>query len=138
MTFSVLGYFAGVLMFSSKEDVDKLLNNVDGEKSIINQELIRWMVVASFSLNAVPVLFNLDRVFEILGSLPHYIYFSPLYIHTLLIFAFCRIDDLSWGTKGLEAGSSTQGNIELLFKWSKFVFVINYWGYLWKIIISIH
>lgn len=84
------------------------------------------MVIISFGLNALPILFNLDRVFEILESLPHYIYFSPIYIHTLLIFAFCRIDDLSWGTKGLEAGSSAQGNIELLFKWSKFVFVTKW------------
>lgn len=32
---------------------------------------------------------------------PHYIFYSPTYIHLLVIYAFCRIDDLSWGTKGL-------------------------------------
>ncbi len=40
------------------------------------------------------------RVWEILWSLPSYIYFSASYIHTLVIYAFCNIDDFTWGTKG--------------------------------------
>ncbi len=37
---------------------------------------------------------------DIIFCLPHYLYYSPAYLHTLLIFAFCNVDDLSWGTKG--------------------------------------
>jgi len=48
----------------------------------------------------IPVLFNLRYAFELLYSLIHYIGFSPSYIHLFFIYAFCRIDDLSWGTKG--------------------------------------
>lgn len=40
-----------------------------------------------------------------LTSLISYIYFSPTYINILQTFAFCRIDDLSWGTKGLDSDS---------------------------------
>ena len=29
-----------------------------------------------------------------------YIYYTPMYITILIIYAFCRIDDLSWGTRG--------------------------------------
>jgi chitin synthase len=35
-------------------------------------------------------------------SLPSYIFYVPSYINTLLVYSFCRIDDLSWGTKGLD------------------------------------
>jgi len=33
-------------------------------------------------------------------SLPSYIFYVPSYANILLIYAFSRIDDLSWGTKG--------------------------------------
>lgn len=41
-----------------------------------------------------------------------YMFYSPSYFHTLLIFAFCNIDDLSWGTKGLEATALSLGTID--------------------------
>lgn len=84
------------------------------------------MVIASLSLNAIPVLFNIHKSLELISSLPSYVFYSPSYINLLVIYAFCRIDDLSWGTKGL-AGDSSKGNsIEMEFKWRKFVFVFNY------------
>jgi cellulose synthase/poly-beta-1,6-N-acetylglucosamine synthase-like glycosyltransferase len=33
-------------------------------------------------------------------ALPHYIFYVPSYINLFIIYAFSRIDDLSWGTKG--------------------------------------
>jgi chitin synthase len=39
-------------------------------------------------------------------SLLSYLYYSPTYINILQIFAFARIDDLSWGTKGLDMAES--------------------------------
>lgn len=47
---------------------------------------------------------------NILFCLPHYIYYSPAYVHTLLIYAFCNLDDLSWGTKGLEKDTEIKLN----------------------------
>jgi chitin synthase len=35
-------------------------------------------------------------------SVLSYLFYAPTYINILQIFAFCRIDDLSWGTKGLD------------------------------------
>ena len=37
-----------------------------------------------------------------MSSLMSYIFYTPTYVHTLIIYAFCRLDDLSWGTKGVE------------------------------------
>ena len=57
--------------------------------------------------------------------MPSYVFFSPSYINLLVIYAFCRIDDLSWGTKGLAGDSQKNNQIEMEFKWRKFVFVKN-------------
>lgn len=58
-------------------------------------------VIAGF---AIPVLwsFSFKKTVEMITSLLSYIYFTPTYVNILQIFAFCRIDDLSWGTKGLD------------------------------------
>lgn len=59
-------------------------------------------VIAGFAL---PILwtFSFRKSVEMLTSLLSYIYFSPTYVNILQIFSFCRVDDLSWGTKGLDA-----------------------------------
>lgn len=41
-----------------------------------------------------------------------YIYFSPAYMHTLLIYAFSNINDLSWGTKGRDAEQTRDAILE--------------------------
>jgi len=61
-----------------------------------------------------------------LTSLFSYIYFTPTYVNILQIFAFCRIDDLSWGTKGLDLESSALMSRE--WERRKFIFVLQYAG----------
>jgi len=53
---------------------------------------------------ALPILWTLSfkKSVEMITCLFSYIYFTPTYINILQIFAFTRIDDLSWGTKGLD------------------------------------
>jgi len=36
------------------------------------------------------------RVWDVLRSLPSYIYYQTCYMHTLVIFAFCHVDDVTW------------------------------------------
>lgn len=44
-----------------------------------------------------PMVLNFKRaIFDILFCLKDYIFFSPAYMHTLLIYAFCNVNDLSW------------------------------------------
>ena len=55
-----------------------------------------------------------------LTSVLSYIYYSPTYVNLLQMFAFSRIDDLSWGTKGLDndVGDGVQRR--------KFIFILQY------------
>lgn len=39
---------------------------------------------------------------EVILSVHHFLFYAPTYLHTLMIYAFCKIDDFSWGTKGLD------------------------------------
>ncbi|KAL4509921.1 hypothetical protein ABPG72_010114 [Tetrahymena utriculariae] len=45
---------------------------------------------------------------NILISFFSYWIYSPIYNHILLIYAFCNIDDVTWGTKGLTDGKQSQ------------------------------
>ncbi|KAL4466748.1 hypothetical protein ABPG74_010345 [Tetrahymena malaccensis] len=45
---------------------------------------------------------------NILISFISYWIYSPIYNHILLIYAFCNIDDVTWGTKGLTDGKQNQ------------------------------
>lgn len=82
-------------------------------------------VIAGFAL---PILWSCSfkKGVEMVTSVVSYIYFSPTYINILQVFAFCRIDDLSWGTKGLDSEKRS----EMMAEWErrKFVFVLQYVG----------
>ena len=58
-----------------------------------------------------------------------FLFYSPTYLLLLNVYALCRIDDISWGTKGLDASSGGK-NAHLKETWkvvkmidvAKFVF----------------
>lgn len=58
--------------------------------------------------HALPVLFEFKKSWKILKSVIHYLAYAPTYVHLLIIYAFCRIDDLSWGTKGLDTSTGSK------------------------------
>ncbi|KAL4499716.1 hypothetical protein ABPG72_017256 [Tetrahymena utriculariae] len=49
----------------------------------------------------IHLLFQPFIFWNILTSFISYWIYSPIYNHILLIFSFCNIDDVTWGTKGL-------------------------------------
>jgi chitin synthase len=82
---------------------------------------MRWILIASTLVFAVPVvcyivLFQKFHIaVEILVGAFSFIFYGPTYLNILNIYALCRIDDISWGTKGLEAGGGK--NSQLKQKW---------------------
>lgn len=54
-----------------------------------------------------------------------YVYFLPTYVHTIIIYSFCNIDDLSWGTKNLDTQSVAKTRTNE-FKGYKVKFVAAY------------
>lgn len=74
------------------------------EDFIISLIYLRALIIFVIAGHALPILwtFSFKKYVEMITSVLSYIYYSPTYINLLQLFAFCRIDDLSWGTKGLD------------------------------------
>jgi len=74
--------------------------------------LFRILITISIGLYAIPILIytilfkKMHVVFEIMLGAVSAIFYSPTYLNILNIFALCRIDDISWGTKGLNQKDS--------------------------------
>jgi len=60
---------------------------------------------------AVSILVHIlqpSLVWDIIRSSLSYFLYSPVYNHMMMAFAFCNIDDLTWGTKGLTSDSQNE------------------------------
>lgn len=84
-----------------------------------NQILI--LLYINIGCYVVVILTNPGSIISILRGSFAYIYYLPSYVHSFLIYAFCRIDDLSWGTKGLDSADDNQKTAE--FKQYKIDFI---------------
>ena len=94
--------------------MDLFLEEVDGVAPVIREVIdneaqtiqIYFIILIACNIGSFTVIafFHIfthhKRVWEIIYSTPAYIYYSAAYTHTLVIYSFCNIDDLSWGTKG--------------------------------------
>lgn len=121
-SFAVVAYFVGTIWVSDVDDDTPFF----GKGADPHPTFIMVGVAISFGGYIFPVLFNMHKVWELIKCLPHFIYFTPSYIHTLVIYAFTRIDDLSWGTKGLEADKD---DTKTVFLWKKYEWVYNIFIY---------
>lgn len=65
-----------------------------------------------------------------------FLFYGPTYMNILNIYALCRMDDISWGTKGLDASSSGK-NAHLKESWRiiKFIHVSKY--VFWNIVCGV-
>lgn len=85
---------------------------------------LRYIILGIMGLYGVPIFISIvffrrfDFIVDILFSTPAFIFYSPTYLNVLNIYALCRIDDISWGTKGLdsESGGKTK---DLQDNWKK-------------------
>lgn len=68
-----------------------------------------------------------------LGSFS-FLFFTPTYLNILNIYSLCRIDDISWGTKGLDTGSDKNANLKGGWKLLKFLHVTKY--VVWNIVFA--
>ena len=74
-------------------------------------ESLRYIMLGIMGLYAVPIIVfmvfcKVNYIIDILFSTFSFIFYSPTYLNILNIYALCRIDDISWGTKGLDSGTS--------------------------------
>jgi chitin synthase len=75
-----------------------------------NQSLVNTLkifLLCALGVYIIPILIycilfkSMKIIIEILAGFIAFIYYVPSYLNILNIYALCRIDDISWGTKGL-------------------------------------
>lgn len=90
-------------------------------------DVFRWLVIAGFGLFAIPIVIysvlfcNFKVVWEILVGSISSLFYSPTYLVLLNIFALCRIDDISWGTKGDDSASKKEDSLAACWKTLKYI-----------------
>lgn len=94
-----------LLVFNSYEIISDTIYQRGKEDFIIPLIYLRVIIIFILVGHALPIIwtFNIKKYVEIVASLFSYLFYTPTYVNILQIFAFSRIDDLSWGTKGLDA-----------------------------------
>jgi chitin synthase len=89
---------------------------------------------------AVPILFyiclfgNMHIMCEIILGAFSFLFYTPTYLNILNIYSLCRIDDISWGTKGLDSGSGKNAHLKGGWKLLKFIHVAKY--VIWNILLA--
>ncbi len=106
--FGIFGIFTTVLifvnfyqaLFSGKSD----LVHIRGLNGVFTQQTFIYLLIAIVGVHIIIILTALSfkTYWEIVTSVLSYFFYAPSYINLFFIYAFCRIDDLSWGTKGLD------------------------------------
>jgi magnesium-transporting ATPase (P-type) len=118
-----------------------LIDRIPGGLTTI--DIMRWILIGSTVIYIVPIftyliLFRKSHVlWEIVMGAFSFIFYGPTYLNILNIYSLCRIDDISWGTKGLDSGAGGGKNAGLKDSWRliKFIHVSKY--VIWNIVLSV-
>ena len=82
--------------------------------------IVAYEAAGLFFIMGLAILCYWENFFTILVFGVHYILLTPTYINILTVYAICKTDDVSWGTRGKdEKGNSQQDE----FMWKKTVFL---------------
>ena len=70
-------------------------------------DAMRWMLIGVVLSYSIPIMFylilfgNFNILLEVMAGAFSFLFYAPTYLNILNIYSLCRIDDISWGTKGL-------------------------------------
>jgi hypothetical protein len=102
---------------------------------------LRWILVGTTGVYVVPILVYVllfkkaNILWEIIMGSFSFLFYGPTYLNILNIYSLCRIDDISWGTKGLDSAGSTNSKLKDSWKLIKFVHVAKY--VFWNIVMGV-
>lgn len=63
-----------------------------------------------------------------------FVFYTPTYLIVLSIYSLCRVDDISWGTKGLNAATDKDESLRGAWRLLKYVQVAKF--VFWNVIVS--
>lgn len=104
-------------------------------------DIMRWILIGTTLIYVLPILTYVflfskaNILWEIILGAFSFVFYGPTYLNILNIYSLCRIDDISWGTKGLDSAGSANSKLKDSWKLIKFVHVSKY--VIWNIILSV-
>lgn len=131
---SVLGWYS-LLMYAvlivQMSDIGRFLDTDNSSGNVMFHPFtMRIIIYAIIGMQIIPPLVfaimkgSFKYGWEVLSSALSFLYYSSAYLHVLMIFAYCRIDDISWGTKGLT--DTKAHNLMDAWKTEKQIFVSKF------------
>lgn len=63
-----------------------------------------------------------------------FLFYTPTYLNILNIYSLCKMDDISWGTKGLDAKPTQSASLLNSWRTIKYIHVSKY--VIWNVIIG--
>lgn len=89
-------------------DNPAFVEQIPGGLPMINS--LRYIMLGMIGLYSIPIITffiygTMKHAFDMLFSTFSFLFFGPTYLNILNIYALCRIDDISWGTKGLDSNT---------------------------------
>ena len=115
-----------------------MAGDIPGGMKVI--DALRWILVATTGVYILPILTYVflfkkpNILFEVIMGAFSFLFYGPTYLNILNIYSLCRIDDISWGTKGLDSGSGGNSKLKDSWKLIKFIHVAKY--VFWNIIVG--
>lgn len=106
--FGILGFLSIILIFVNLYQAlfthESQLTNIKELGGLFTQQTFIYLLAAIVGTHIIVILtaFSFGTYCQIVMSMFSYFFFAPSYVNLFFIYAFCRIDDLSWGTKGLD------------------------------------
>ena len=79
--------------------------------------------------------YRLRVITELFLSVPHFLFYAPTYLHIFMIYSFCKVDDFTWGTKGLDSDTTKGDFTAERNRITKYKEVLGF--ILWNIIVGI-
>ena len=71
---------------------------------------------------------------EVLGGFLSFLFYTPTYLIILNTYSLCKIDDISWGTKGLDAKPKQSSKLLSSWKLIKLIHVAKF--VIWNTIVA--
>lgn len=76
-------------------------------------DLLRFLLIGSVVIMFIPLGFywmifcKAQPFCQVILGYISFLFYTPTYLIVLTIYSLCKIDDISWGTKGLDSTSPT-------------------------------
>lgn len=123
----IIAFFTYFLMLLIGEIIVRtILKFANSTDRTANQWIVFVLLVANAAAKLIVLLMHLPshprEVWAYIWGWVSYLSYQGVYTHTMVIFSFCNVDDVSWGTKGATDSGEKKFAVKKMYFVSKWLF----------------